>query len=180
MSWPYEPLGPNQIRLLMPVKKSSGDPTFNLQHVSVSSRPKYAALSYVWGPPGDTHNVKVNGRPFQVGKNLYDALKELWTSNFISGPLWIDAICINQGADPAALRERSVQLSLMKQIYENASRVLVWLGPPENEECNRLAFQKMGYFEKRFDKTVIKGRPYRPWCMYLLELIVRSSRKSTY
>ena len=40
---------------------------------------------------------------------------------------WIDAICINQSSIP----ERSAQVSLMRDIYDQASLVLVWLGPKD-------------------------------------------------
>jgi hypothetical protein len=39
-------------------------------------------------------------------------------------PLWIDAICINQSDDV----EKSEQVVNMKEIYENACQVIVWLG----------------------------------------------------
>lgn len=38
--------------------------------------------------------------------------------------LWVDAICINQ----ADVRERSEQVAIMRDIYQHAERVLVWLG----------------------------------------------------
>jgi hypothetical protein len=40
--------------------------------------------------------------------------------------LWIDAICINQ----ADAGEKGTQVSMMGDIYADASRVLIWLGPP--------------------------------------------------
>ena len=39
-------------------------------------------------------------------------------------PLWIDAICIDQGATT----ERIHQVALMGDIYIQAAEVLVWLG----------------------------------------------------
>jgi hypothetical protein len=41
--------------------------------------------------------------------------------------VWIDAICVNQDA----LDERSHQVQLMKDIYAQAARVIVWLGEDE-------------------------------------------------
>jgi hypothetical protein len=40
--------------------------------------------------------------------------------------LWIDAICINQ----ADADEKGMQFTMMGSIYAQASRVLIWLGPP--------------------------------------------------
>lgn len=39
--------------------------------------------------------------------------------------LWIDALCINQSDH----REKNHQVGQMKSVYQNADRVLIWLGP---------------------------------------------------
>jgi hypothetical protein len=52
-------------------------------------------------------------------------------------PFWIDALCISQDNDS----EKSHQVRLMKQIYLQAYKVLVWLGPPS--EDSELALAKM-------------------------------------
>jgi hypothetical protein len=39
--------------------------------------------------------------------------------------IWIDAVCINQ----SDLDERSNQVEKMREIYEGASQVIVWIGP---------------------------------------------------
>jgi Heterokaryon incompatibility protein (HET) len=171
MVWRYEPLGSNDIRLLKPLRQPSNDLSFEVVHVSFSSKPHYAALSYTWGPPGDTHSVLLNEQPFPIRENLYDALLQLQNSKLVDKYLWVDAICINQGENYDALNERSVQITLMKQIYEQAAKVFVWLGKPENETYNRLAFQKMKYFKKRSDDRFMKARPYRPWCEYSSKLV---------
>jgi len=51
----------------------------------------------------------------------------------------------------------------MKQIYEQATKVLVWLGIPEDEDNNRLAFAMMEDCARKFRHTMLKDRPYRPW-----------------
>ena len=51
----------------------------------------------------------------------------------------------------------------MTQIYEQATSILVWLGKPENEANNRLAFSMMKDFEKRLRHVRKKARPYRTW-----------------
>ena len=43
------------------------------------------------------------------------------------GYFWIDAICINQSSIP----ERSAQVRIMRDIYDQASLVLIWLGPQD-------------------------------------------------
>jgi hypothetical protein len=60
---------------------------------------------------------------FQTTINLWRALYYLRSE---SKPkiLWIDAICINQ----EDLDERSSQVQLMRYIYQNSTRTVVWLG----------------------------------------------------
>jgi hypothetical protein len=86
----------------------------------------YAALSYVWGDPGLTHRVIVNGQVMRVGRNLEIALRALSAqSNFENGfKLWVDAICINQDD----FEERGRQVSKMRDIYGGAWTVIAWLG----------------------------------------------------
>jgi hypothetical protein len=48
--------------------------------------------------------------------------------------MWIDAICINQ----QDLGERAQQVQLMGSIYTGAARVVVWLGPEEDDSTRAL------------------------------------------
>jgi hypothetical protein len=175
MGFRYEPLDSNSIRLLKPVPKTSNGLSFEVVHVSLSSNPHYAALSYTWGLPGDTDYIFLNGHPFSIRKNLYDALLQLQASKWVDKYLWVDAISINQGTDHGALYERSIQITLMKEVYEQAEKVLVWLGKPENEINNQLAFQKIKYFKKVWMNRIKKAIPIRPWCKYslILEAVAR-------
>ncbi|KAF4331809.1 hypothetical protein FBEOM_14418 [Fusarium beomiforme] len=113
--------------------------------LSSASEIPYNALSYTWGSPRDgpsepkdaaIKSILLNGRPFEVQPNLYDALLELQVS-CSETPIWIDALCINQ-SNP---NERSPQVSVMNQIYGKANRVIVWLGKafPELETGLRAA-----------------------------------------
>ncbi|KAF3004767.1 hypothetical protein E8E13_001344 [Curvularia kusanoi] len=52
--------------------------------------------------------------------------------------LWADAICINQ----ADLSERGDQVQLMREIYSNAMRVIIWLGD-SYFSAKKMAFCKM-------------------------------------
>ena len=163
MGFRYQSLNPNEIRLLRPLSRSQNALAFELVHISLLSKPRYAALSYTWGPPGDVQEILLNGQHFPVRRNLYGALQQMESSKLIDQHLWVDAICINQGENDDALNERSVQIILMKQIYEQAAKILVWLGKPENEANNQLAFPIMKEFEKRYRHVAKQARPYRPW-----------------
>nr|OQO19785.1 hypothetical protein B0A51_14484 [Rachicladosporium sp. CCFEE 5018] len=92
----------------------------------LSDKPTYKALSYTWGEEDDqdVSTIYVNGSPFTITRNLWDAL---WALRPQSGEivLWVDAICINQ----FDTQERSHQVSCMPDIYRTASEVIVWLGP---------------------------------------------------
>ena len=85
--------------------------------------PCYEALSYVWGQQEERRQIECNNAKFLVQKNLFSALQALRYEQK-SRYLWIDAICIDQ----SHAEEKSQQIRLMKQIFETASLVVVWLG----------------------------------------------------
>ena len=84
---------------------------------------QYEALSYVWGDLGDSTNILVNGRTINVTKSLEAALRQLRHRDKPRS-LWVDYICINQ----ADVLELNQQVARMGIIYEQANRVLIWLG----------------------------------------------------
>ena len=108
----------------------------SLQIFEIGSHPKYTALSYTWGHPVSEDYPGTGGHevhhpfPYQelLGKqtvtlNLHDALLQLQKSGY-SGYLWIDAISIDQSSS----EEKTHQVNMMREIYENATSVLIWLG----------------------------------------------------
>ena len=163
MTFHFQPLKSDEIRLLQPLSHSSGPLCYRIVHVSLASKPTYAALSYTWGPPGDTHHISLNGQRHTIRQNLHDALCQISGTKLVLRYLWIDAICINQAESVDALAERNIQITHMKRICEQAVKVLVWLGLPDDHINNRLAFSLMKNFAKRFRWTVRKNHPYRPW-----------------
>jgi hypothetical protein len=114
-----------QIRLvrLLP-RLLSDDIEIELIRADLASKPQYEALSYEWGPPCDsTSSVFIHGECRLVQENLWWALRYL---RLDSQPriLWIDALCINQDD----IVERNRQVRQMGRIYEQSSRVIVWMG----------------------------------------------------
>jgi hypothetical protein len=89
---------------------------------------KYSALSYVWGSTDEEQAITLDGQNFLIRKNLWSALLYL-RSTSEPNYMWIDAICINQ-ADQS---ERSHQVGFMKDIFESAEAVRVWLGEATND-----------------------------------------------
>jgi hypothetical protein len=95
-------------------------------YVNLHSSGDYVALSYTWQQQAPSVPILVNGRMVLVSENLYLALLHLRKRGFTT--LWIDAICINQRDLP----ERASQVHQMKDIYQRASIVVVWLGDANN------------------------------------------------
>ncbi|KAH8665926.1 heterokaryon incompatibility protein-domain-containing protein [Tricladium varicosporioides] len=84
----------------------------------------YEALSYTWGGTEMTKYIKIEGKRFGITENLYWALWHL-RSQDTDRILWIDAVCINQSNN----EERGQHVRQMGNIYSQADRVIIWLGP---------------------------------------------------
>jgi hypothetical protein len=111
-----------------------------LKYVKLESKPLYNALSYTW----KDHNVEssraqptivLDGHEMPITRNLWLALARFQKYAFADGEyfapfpagmaLWVDAVCINQTDN----RERNHQVRHMRQIYQNAECINIWLGP---------------------------------------------------
>ncbi|TVY80293.1 Heterokaryon incompatibility protein 6 OR allele [Lachnellula suecica] len=144
-SYTYQSLDTNKhgIRLveLLPAARSPqciSDYLVNcrIEHASLDNCPPYQALSYHWGDATVTWPIFLEGEVFLVTKNLEEALRCLIASG-TSGYIWVDAICIDQ----ANFEERAQQVQNMASIYENATRVLVWLGM--GDEDTQAVFRRL-------------------------------------
>ncbi|KIW20849.1 hypothetical protein PV08_01427 [Exophiala spinifera] len=123
----YEELDPSVDCMRLIELDPGGDaddvPRCKLIHVTFGQKPRYQALSYMWGDVTIKKKISVEGKELLVGQNLWDALRYLRNCGS-SRHYWIDAICINQ----ANIFERNRQLRIMPHIYMRAQTVLVWLG----------------------------------------------------
>lgn len=128
------------IRLVM-VESKDGGLALSSHVFPLSSAPAYRALSYTWGHAYGLaededpvfHFENGDGTSESMPKNLYRALFriiELDEGMYY----WIDFLCIDQ-KNP---RERSQQVSIMKDIYERAEAVDVWLGPAADSEATTM------------------------------------------
>jgi hypothetical protein len=92
---------------------------------------KYEAISYTWGVSFFTHKLQYaeDGTEIPFTHNLDAALRR-FRSKFERRSLWADAVCIDQSNE----KEKAIQIPVMKEIYEAASRVLIWLGNGAQEE----------------------------------------------
>ncbi|KAH7148511.1 heterokaryon incompatibility protein-domain-containing protein [Dactylonectria macrodidyma] len=127
-SLPYTRLESDEIRLVI---LYAGDQSSELRLTTEirkieDAEGDYAAMSYVWGDPTEMGTIYVDRHEFAATKNLVASLHHV--QQLLRGnetlPLWIDAICINQGD----VVERNAQVSKMKQIYERSTMVITWLG----------------------------------------------------
>lgn len=130
---------------------SSSTPHFvcSLQTHLLREAPPFIALSYTWGDPfafstpDSSRNanaptadlsITLENAQFPIQENLAKALSSL-TSKGLNGPLWIDALCIDQN-NPT---ERSSQVMLMGDIYAGANEVIAWLGPASATDIGALS-----------------------------------------
>ncbi|GAB1318982.1 Heterokaryon incompatibility protein 6, OR allele [Madurella fahalii] len=150
----YKPLDPRkkEIRLLELLAISPDDKvcaSCRLTTVSLDDKPRFMALSYVWGEPSVTGTILLNGAKRQVTKNLAAALKCLTPSaqkhqqTGTNSRLWVDAVCINQDD----ISERNHQVSLMGELYSSATGVFSWLG---TEPCVHTAIKTLITISKEF------------------------------
>ncbi|KAF2142284.1 uncharacterized protein K452DRAFT_226405, partial [Aplosporella prunicola CBS 121167] len=84
--------------------------------------PKYEALSYEWGIK-EGKQISLDGHQVNINKNLSDALLAL-RLRYKRRIIWVDALCINQNNHT----ERNEQVAKMGQIYQDADRVVSWIG----------------------------------------------------
>lgn len=134
----YQPLDETrrEIRLMLLLPGNFSDPI----HVELGIFPfpddndlipDFEALSYCWGSKENPQDIFIGESDtdrLSVTKNLAEALPYLRHPEWIR-VLWIDAICVNQ----MDLKERGHQVRRMADIYSNASRVIVWLGPKSHD-----------------------------------------------
>jgi hypothetical protein len=134
----------NQIRLisLLPKPSIEDEVSCDLITVSLDDCPPYEALSYAWGDPKVTKPILLSGQSFQVTTNLDSAIRHLRHNTDQPRLMWIDAICINQADN----KERNHQVRHMRQIYQGAKEVVVWLGEEGSKAMKTI--QALGRDEK--------------------------------
>lgn len=128
----HKPLGSSDsIRVLdlLPSPNPVARLRCNLREVSLDDGEiaSYEALSYVWGSPEGSQAITCDGQHLLVTPNCHDALRRLRYRSR-ERTLWIDAICIDQQKGDISTQERLRQVARMGDIYEKASRVVIWLG----------------------------------------------------
>ncbi|KAF4809900.1 Heterokaryon incompatibility protein 6, OR allele [Colletotrichum siamense] len=91
---------------------------------------EYETVSYTWG--GEDGDISLS-RPVCIGpywdillqtRNCWEMLRHMRPWKGVRA-VWVDSICINQ----TDMQERKTQVAKMGRIYENASRLIIYLGP---------------------------------------------------
>lgn len=148
----YRPLpktsGAATIRVVT-IHPGCGDIVISLQTESFTphGHPQYEALSYVWGSRKSLNKIYVgtsDRATLRITRNLQIALKHLRYQDR-NRLMWIDALCIDQSRKV----EKGPQVALMGQIFECASRVVVWLGAEQNR--SNIAMERLAYFGSQID-----------------------------
>ncbi|KAJ4244781.1 hypothetical protein NW762_014358 [Fusarium torreyae] len=156
----YRPLlNPRDTRVavLEPADHFNDTLRLSLKRVSLNSlgRTRYEALSYVWGPITGDRRVYCDGKLLNITPNCESALRYLRLRRK-PRVLWIDALCINQNSNA----EKSRQVPLMGDIYESASRVLIWLGPGSHDISG--VFQRASYMYPFISSPLYALRSFGP------------------
>ena len=147
----YEPLRPDETRLLRMNRRStspssveaglqllscrvkqvcsSGNGKISKLCIGDDTELRYIALSYAWGDEHDKVTIpifdsKLGEHLIQVTRTLASAMVQVAGGKDLDCFFWVDQICIDQSS-PA---EKALQIPLMRQIYEAAGAVFVWLG----------------------------------------------------
>lgn len=121
--------------------------TLRIEPFTVCHPPKYEALSYAWGSTKSPRVIYVglsDRATLRVTTGLRVALQHLRYPHQ-ERVVWVDAICIDQAND----REKGPQVAMMGQLFECASRVVVWLGPEGHGSA--VAMERLAYIGSQID-----------------------------
>jgi hypothetical protein len=130
----YKPLNgaSDAIRLILlqpaPFRTSSihcqvVETTWSAERAQNAAGKGYLALSYTWGDLSQKSRIEIDGRHFQVTKNLECSLRHLRLERSVTR-LWADSVCINQ----EDVEERNLHVSQMRDIYNAATQTTIFLG----------------------------------------------------
>ena len=163
--------GKESIRLLRlhPSEDEEADIQCEIFHYTLESSKGahlYEALSYVWGDQRYTKPVFIGeNQQIEVTLNLHAALKCL-RNHALPRVLWVDAVCINQADE----KEKQQQIQHMAKIYNEATRVIVWLGEMANGSNEAIQYINLaaqngraGWQGMQKHQSAVLSLLQRPW-----------------
>jgi hypothetical protein len=105
--------------------------------ISLGTIMPYKALSYAWRldqkEPDAT--ISCNDVDVEISANLFHASRQLRNVQ-VPVVIWVEFLCINQ----QDIVERSLQVAMMRDIYEKSREVVIWLG----EGSKNYPYEKRG------------------------------------
>ena len=134
-----------RILTLYPASELNAPLCGELDQAPLEPESSYATISYSWGMNADgdaTLNriIYISGRPLAITQNLFEGLKRIRHLE-VPRRLWVDAICINQGAT----LERNAQVSQMAKIFSCSNHLIIWHGEGESEDDDNLILRVASY-----------------------------------
>ncbi|KAK8113326.1 heterokaryon incompatibility protein-domain-containing protein [Apiospora sp. TS-2023a] len=164
----FDSLKENEIRLIRLLPEYMSMIQCEITHISLNetSDHEYTAISYTWGDPDDTVEIRLNNAWIRVTASLHGALKALRKTDE-AVLIWADAICINQSNKT----EQSSQVQLMGRIYSRAKSVMVWLGA-ESHDSDK-AFRLMRDLQSANVQSLIESESRQPDFDALVNLFER-------
>lgn len=102
----------------------------------LSSNPQYEVLSCEWDSTGKTIPITINAKTHEIPYDVWRALQRV---RMYETPrlIWNDALCINL----EDVAERNQQAILLKDTFQSARQLLVWLG--DAADSSQLVFDHL-------------------------------------
>lgn len=156
-------LAPGDIRLVvLEPGEMSDDIRCRLQRFSRQRAPAFEAVSYTWGDETRRQVVKYLDSPGRscVADSCASVLRRLRYTDR-RRYIWIDALSINQ----QDLKEHSVQVRMMPEIYSSAFKTIIYLGESAEDSDLTMCFLPFGQYHNMNDSTriAIMRLFRRPW-----------------
>ncbi|KAF2108782.1 heterokaryon incompatibility protein-domain-containing protein [Lophiotrema nucula] len=129
-----------EIRVLVLAPGELDKPLVATMEVVPFTSATYEALSYCWGVDVRDKPLRVNGVEYWITSSLDIALRHLRPREGLPRRLWIDAVCIDQARTEEGRADKKAQLPRMGMIYNNAKKVIAWLGPSTKDSEDAFQF----------------------------------------
>src|SRR5215471_8796089 len=114
-----------EIRLLTVYHDGDGHLLGELDATALDEAGDFLAISYTWGEEKETHELSIDGRELHISRNAHEILHHFASSGKRMF-LWIDTVCVDQNDE----KDKTQQVRLMREIFNKANRVVIWLGSP--------------------------------------------------
>lgn len=134
----YTPLQRDYTSLVKPDSGETGIPSFRVIRMPAISKSRSTTLSYIFNYMEESSQfVTAIGFHFAVRANLYSVLNQVLASRYVHCHSWVEDTYIDQIKDKEATDERSLQVSRIKEIYNEApgqQKFLYGRGSPEIQQ----------------------------------------------